>query len=70
MDLIEAFARRCAKQITRDGKTVLITDHDPLLVDAFKKLGWKDPHEDEQEEEVAVEREAPERAVIPHKSKR
>jgi hypothetical protein len=53
MDLIEQFVRRCAKRTTRNGKAVLVADSDPLLVEAFKKLGWDDPYEDDPEPDAA-----------------
>ncbi len=68
--LLERFTRRLAKTTTRDGAVILVTDNDPLLVEAFKELGWSDPYADAPEEEVAVERKAPERAVVPHRHSR
>jgi hypothetical protein len=49
---------------------MLTHDGDPLLAAAFKELGWKDQHPEAPDQEVAVTREAPERAVMPHKAKR
>jgi hypothetical protein len=66
--LLELFARRNAKRATRNGQTVLVTDNDPLLLEAFKELGWSDPYSDS--EEVAVAPKSPERAVVPHRSSR
>jgi hypothetical protein len=77
MFITEQFARRYAKRITRNGVTVLVTDGDPLLLAAFKELGWSDPHEDPPaeagpapSEEVAVEHRAPEQAVVAHATER
>lgn len=78
MFITEQFARRYAKRITRNGVTVLVTDGDPLLLAAFKELGWSDPHEDPpaaagpapRADEVAVERRAPEQAVVVHPTER
>lgn len=46
MTFMEKFARRYARRTTRSGVPVLITNGDPLLLEAFKELGWDDPHED------------------------
>lgn len=64
--LLELFARRGAKRTTRNGRVVLVTDGDPLLVEAFKQLHWSDPHEEPtaRSEEAATVT-APERAVLP-----
>jgi hypothetical protein len=75
MFITEQFVRRYAKRITRNGVTVLITDGDPLLLAAFKELGWSDPHEDADpapsaREAVAVEPRAPEQAVVVHPTER
>jgi len=75
MTVLEQFVRRTAKRAVRNGQTVLITDGDPLVVAAFQELGWSDPYEDADpgseptsvsRDEVAVERRAPEQAVLPH----
>jgi len=68
MDLLERLVRAHARRITRNGITVLTANAEPLLVDAFKELGWQDPHEDTAEKTPSNERatlEAPERAVLP-----
>lgn len=62
--LVEQLARRLARRTTQNGKTVLVTNNDPLLVDAFAELGWSDPYVDESTEEAATVRDA-ERAVVP-----
>jgi hypothetical protein len=62
--LLEAFARRTAKRTTRNGRVVLVTDGDPLLVEAFTQLGWADPYEAPIVEEAATVT-AAERAVLP-----
>lgn len=60
--LLELFARRGAKRTTRNGRVVLVTDGDPLLVEAFKQLRWADPYEAPEEAATVT---APERAVLP-----
>lgn len=70
MDLIESFARRQARRIVRNGRSVLTAGGDPLLEQAFEHLGWDDPHEDVPVIEAAVEPAAPERAVLPRPRKR
>lgn len=76
MDLIAAFARRHARRIVQNGRAVLTTNGDPLLVAAFAHLGWTDPHDDAapaptptHQLETTVEPEAPERAVLPRPKK-
>lgn len=44
MKVLEQFVMRNAKRIKHNGEDVLVTDGDPLLVEGFKELGWKDPH--------------------------
>jgi len=68
--LLEAFARRYASRVTSNGVVKLTHDNDPLLKAAFAELGWKDQHEHEPEEEVAVAHKAPERATVPHRNSR
>lgn len=54
MDLTEQLTRRLAKYTTVDGNVALQTDGDPLLADAFKSLGWEDPHVEPPAEEPAT----------------
>jgi uncharacterized lipoprotein YmbA len=68
--LLQAFCRRYARRVQANGVSMLTHDGDPLLAAAFKELGWKDQHPEAPDQEVAVTREAPERAVMPHKAKR
>lgn len=70
MELIESFARRHARRIVRNGRSVLTTNGDPLLEQAFAYLGWADPHDDVPVSETTVEPAAPERAVLPRPRKR
>lgn len=71
MELLEQFVRRYARRTTQDGKVVIITNGDPLLLAAFSQLGWSDPYLDPTllphapVEEVKATIEAPERAVLP-----
>ncbi len=44
MTLVEQFARQHARQIVCNGEPALVTDGSPLLVEAFKELGWSDPY--------------------------
>lgn len=71
MDLLEQLVRRQATRIVRNGEPVLITDGDPLLLEAFKALGWTDPYPltAPAPEEAAVV-EAPERAVLSRPKRR
>ena len=68
--LLAAFARRYATRVTSNGVVKLTHDNDPLLKTAFAELGWKDQHEHEADEEVAVAQKAPERADVPHRKTR
>jgi hypothetical protein len=43
MNLLEQFVKKHAIRGTVDGQRVMGTDGDPLLVAAFKQLGWSDP---------------------------
>ena len=52
--LLKALTLRLAKHMTRAGKPVIATDGDPLLVDAFKALGWDDPQPDPAPYEAAA----------------
>lgn len=44
MDILEALTRRVAKHTTHGGEPALQTDGDPLVVEAFRVLGWADPY--------------------------
>lgn len=71
LDLLEQFVRRYARRTTQNGVVVIITNGEPLLLDAFKVLGWSDPYVDPlllppapPTPEKATVR-SPERAVLP-----
>lgn len=41
---IAALCRSFARRITMNGEIALATGGDPALLEAFKILGWDDPH--------------------------
>jgi hypothetical protein len=44
MDLLERLTRKTARTVTVNGRAALVTNGDPVLVEAFAHLGWSDPH--------------------------
>lgn len=42
-ELLARFVRRYARRTTVNGVVMMVTDDDPLLVEAFRQLGWSDP---------------------------
>lgn len=72
MDIVEHLVRSFARRTTQNGQTVLVTNHHPALVAAFKHLGWSDPYPDPEllpktsvARETKATVEAPEKAVLP-----
>lgn len=62
--ILEALCRRYAPRVRAGGVLHLTHDNDPLLMAAFKALGWNDQHPEHAAPEAAVVR-APERAALP-----
>lgn len=62
--VLEALCRRHARRISTNGVSMLTHDGDPLLVAAFKELGWADAVPETPVKEAATVRDA-ERAVLP-----
>lgn len=65
MNVLEHMARRFAKRQLRNGVNVLTAGGDPVLIAAFRELGWADGEEPELSalDEAATVRD-PERAVL------
>ena len=69
MTALEQFVRRYARRITVRGSSAFVTDGDPLLVEAFKQLGWTEPYADPIAGERVAAVESSERAVIDRPSR-